>query len=265
MTTLYCDIDGRFPNHHPDPAVDANLVDLQARVVEVGADFGVAYDGDGDRLSVVTADGSIVRNDMLLMLFAQDIVSRNPGADVVFDIKCTRQLTQLVSKHGGKPILWKTGHAFMREKVLETGALLGGEFSGHFYFGERWFGFDDAIYATARLAEIISGTGQDLATLLAEFPSMEATPEIHIPVAEQYKFDIMQRVTEEADFSPGKVTTLDGIRVDYTDGWGLLRASNTTPALIARFEGHDLAALERIKSQFRDQISRLDPDLDVGF
>lgn len=265
VTRLYCDIDGDFPNHHPDPGVDANLGDLQEKVVEVGADFGVAFDGDGDRLTVVTAEGTIVRNDILLMLFAQDIVSRNPGTDVVFDIKSTRQLTQLITGLGGRPILWKTGHAFMREKVIESGALLGGEFSGHFYFGERWYGFDDAIYATARLAEIISATGTDLTSLLAEFPKMENTPEIQIPASDTYKFELMQRVTEEADFSPGKVTTLDGVRVDYNDGWGLLRASNTTPALVARFEGRDIDALERIKEQFRVQLKKLDPALEISF
>jgi phosphomannomutase/phosphoglucomutase len=265
VTRLYCDIDGDFPNHHPDPGVDANLADLREKVVEVGADFGVAYDGDGDRLTVVTADGTIVRNDILLMLFAQDIVSRNPGTDVVFDIKSTLQLTQVITGLGGRPILWKTGHAFMREKVMESGALLGGEFSGHFYFGERWYGFDDAIYATARLAEIISATETDLGTLLAQFPKMENTPEIHIPVSDTYKFELMQRVAEKGDFSPGKVTTLDGVRVDYNDGWGLLRASNTTPALIARFEGRDVDALRRIKEQFRNQLKTLDPALEIGF
>ncbi|MEM0955764.1 MAG: phosphomannomutase/phosphoglucomutase [Pseudomonadota bacterium] len=262
---LYCDIDGNFPNHHPDPAVDENLKDLSAKVLEEGADFGVAYDGDGDRLSVVTSSGDIVRNDLLLMLFAEDVVSRNPGADVVFDVKCSRHLTQLVSKHGGRPILWKTGHAFMREKVMQTGALLGGEFSGHIYFGERWYGFDDAIYATARLAEILSGTGLDMITLLEEYPVTENTPEIKIPVSDEEKFDIVTRLAEKGGFGSGKLTTIDGVRVDFNDGWGLLRASNTTPALTARFEAHDADALERIKQQFRDQLSEVAPELDAGF
>ena len=265
VTPLYCDIDGNFPNHHPDPSVDANLEDLQAKVVEIGADFGVAYDGDGDRLTVVDANGTIIRNDVLLMLFAEDIVSRNPGADVIFDIKCTRLVTQLVSKHGGRPILWRTGHAFMRQKMLETGAMLGGEFSGHFYFGERWYGFDDAIYATARLAEIISGTGQDLASLVGQFPKLANTPELHIPISEQAKFALVQRLEDEADFSPGKVTTLDGVRVDYSDGWGLLRASNTTPALIARFEGKDAEAMQRIQAQFKEQLQTVDASLEIPF
>jgi len=262
---LYCDVDGSFPNHHPDPSIDANLADLQAKVREEGADFGVAYDGDGDRMAVVTDTGEIVRTDKLLMLFAQDVVSRNPGSDVVFDVKCSRHLTQLVSRYGGRPILWKTGHAFMRQKVLETGALLGGEFSGHIFFGERWFGFDDGMYASARLAEIVSGAGTDLTTLLSEFPDTESTPEIRIPVAEDEKFELMERFVSQCDFSPGKVNTLDGIRVDYNDGWGLLRASNTIPALVARFEAHDADSLERIKQQFREQLAAVEPELDPGF
>jgi phosphomannomutase/phosphoglucomutase len=262
---LYCDIDGSFPNHHPDPSVDANLADLKAMVTSEQADFGVAFDGDGDRLAVVTAEGVIVRTDKLLMLYAQDVVSRNPGADVIFDVKCSRHLAQLVSRYGGRPILWKTGHAFIREKLLETGALLAGEFSGHIFFGERWFGFDDGMYAAARLAEIISGSGSDLTTLLSDFPETESTPEIRIPVPENQKFEIMERLVEEADFSPGKVNNLDGIRVDYNDGWGLVRASNTEPALVLRFEGQDTDALERIMTQFRDQLNGVEPNLGPAF
>ena len=262
---LYCEIDGSFPNHHPDPSVDDNLKDLQSKVLEVGADFGVAFDGDGDRIAVVTGEGQIVRTDKLLMLFAQDVVSRNPGADVVCDVKCSRHLTQLVSRYGGRPVLWKTGHAFMREKVIETGALLGGEFSGHIFFGERWYGFDDGMYAAARLAEIVSGAGTDLTTLLSDFPDTENTPEIRIPVPDKKKFELMSRIAEGTDFSPGKVNDLDGIRVDYRDGWGLIRASNTTPALVARFEAHDADALARIMDQFREQISQVEPELNLGF
>jgi phosphomannomutase/phosphoglucomutase len=265
VVQLYCEVDGDFPNHHPDPSVDENLRDLQARVVKEKADFGIAYDGDGDRLAVVCATGEIVRTDKLLMLYAQDVLSRNPGADVVFDIKCSRHLTQLVSRYGGRPILWKTGHAFMRQKLIETGALLGGEFSGHIYFGERWFGFDDGMYASARLAEIVSGAGTDLASLLSDFPNTENTPEILIPVSDDKKFKLMARLASEGDFSPGKVNNLDGIRVDYNDGWGLLRASNTVPALVARFEANDADAIERIKQQFREQLAAVEPGLDPGF
>jgi phosphomannomutase/phosphoglucomutase len=265
VVPLYCEVDGNFPNHHPDPSLDENLQDLQARVVKEEADFGIAYDGDGDRLAVVTASGQIVRSDKLLMLYAQDVLSRNPGADVVFDVKCSRHLTQLVSRYGGRPMLWKTGHAFMRRKVIETGALLGGEFSGHIYFGERWFGFDDGMYASARLAEIVSGAGTDLNSLLSDFPDTESTPEIRIPVSDDKKFELMARLEQEGDFSPGKVNNLDGIRVDYSDGWGLVRASNTVPALVARFEAHDADSLERIKQQFRQQLAAVAPGLDPGF
>jgi phosphomannomutase/phosphoglucomutase len=262
---MYCDVDGSFPNHHPDPSVEANLEDLQARVLEEEADIGIAYDGDGDRLAVVGPDGKIVRTDKLLMLFAQDVVSRNPGADVVFDIKCSRHLAQLVSRYGGRPILWKTGHAFMRQKIMETGALLGGEFSGHIFFGERWFGFDDGIYASARLAEILSSVDGDLYSLLGDFPDTENTPEIRIPLSDERKFEVMTRLERDGDFSPGKINNMDGVRVDYNDGWGLLRASNTMPALVARFEAHDTDSLERIMQQFRQQLAAVEPDLDPGF
>jgi phosphomannomutase/phosphoglucomutase len=265
VVPLYCEVDGDFPNHHPDPSVDENLQDLQARVLEEEADLGIAYDGDGDRLAVVSATGEIVRTDKLIMLYAQDVLSRNPGADVVFDIKCSRHLTRLISRYGGRPIVWKTGHAFMRQKLIETGALLGGEFSGHIYFGERWFGFDDGMYASARLAEILSSAGMDLNSLLSDFPNTESTPEIRIPVSDDKKFELMARLEREGDFSPGKVNNLDGIRVDYNDGWGLLRASNTVPALVARFEAHDADALERIQQQFRGQLAAVAPGLDPGF
>jgi phosphomannomutase/phosphoglucomutase len=265
VVPLYCDIDGSFPNHHPDPSIEANLADLKACVTRDQADFGVAFDGDGDRLAVVTAEGITVPTDKLLMLYAQDVVSRNPGADVIFDVKCSRHLTQLVSRYGGRPILWKTGHAFIREKMLETGALLAGEFSGHIFFGERWYGFDDGMYAAARLAEIVSGSGTDLTTLLSEFPDSESTPEIHIPVPDDQKFEIMARLINESDFNPGKVNLLDGIRVDYNDGWGLVRASNTVPALVARFEAHDIDALDRIMGQFREQLALVEPNLGPAF
>jgi phosphomannomutase/phosphoglucomutase len=265
VVPLYCDVDGTFPNHHPDPSVESNLADLKARVLEEGADLGVAYDGDGDRLAIVSSEGEVISTDQLMMLFAQDVVARNPGADVIFDVKSSRHLTQLVSRYGGRPILWRSGHAFMKEKMQETGALLGGEFSGHIFFGERWFGFDDGMYATARFAEILSSSEGGLAPLLADFPETHSTPEILITVGEEAKFELIEQVSEKGDFSPGKITTLDGIRVDYNDGWGLLRASNTTPALTARFEARDSDALERIKQQFRAQLAAVAPDLDPGF
>ena len=262
---LYCELDGRFPNHTPDTSNEDNLADLVAAVRAEEADFGVAFDGDGDRLAVVTPSGQIIRSDVLLMIFAEDVVSRNPGADVVFDVKCSRNLTQLITRFGGRPVLWKTGHAFMKEKMQETGALLGGEFSGHMFFGERWYGFDDGMYAAGRLAEILSTHGDTLDDTLANFPSSVNTPEIIIPVAEDRKFELIRKITAEADFSAGKVNTLDGIRVDFTDGWGLLRASNTSAAFTARFEADSEEALETIQAEFRAQIALIDPDLELNF
>ena len=265
VVPLYCEIDGRFPNHPPDTSDENNLADLVALVKQEQADFGVAFDGDGDRLAVVSSSGKIVRSDVLLMIYAQDVVSRNPGADVVFDVKCSRHLSQLITRYGGRPVLWKTGHAFMKEKMQETGALLGGEFSGHIFFGERWYGFDDGMYAAGRLAEILSTHGASLDEILADLPSSISTPEILIPIDESAKFSVMERIINRADFSSGKVNTLDGIRVDYQDGWGLVRASNTTAALTARFEASSEQALEVIKQEFRAQIALVDPSLDLDF
>jgi phosphomannomutase/phosphoglucomutase len=265
VVPMYCEVDGNFPNHPPDTSDENNLKDLIEAVKREEADFGVAFDGDGDRLAVVASSGSIVRSDVLLMIYAKDVVSRNPGADVVFDVKCSRNLTQLITRYGGRPVLWKTGHAFMKEKMAETGALLGGEFSGHMFFGERWYGFDDGMYAAARLAEILSTHGDSLDTTIAGFPATVNTPEILIPVAEEDKFDLMDKIIRTADFSSGKINTLDGIRVDFTDGWGLVRASNTSPALTARFEAETEEALATIKAEFAAQIALVEPGLELNF
>lgn len=265
VVPLYCKVDGTFPNHPPDTSNESNLADLSRAVLEHNADFGVAFDGDGDRLAVVTSSGRIVRTDNLLMLYAQDVVSRNPGADVVFDVKCSRNLTKLISAHGGRPVLWKTGHAFMKEKMRETGALLGGEFSGHIFFGERWFGFDDGMYAAARLAEIMSTQGDSLDDAIDKLPVTINTPEIIIPVPDDYKFELVDKIINEADFSSGKVNTLDGIRVDFSDGWGLVRASNTGPALTARFEADTADHLKIIQEEFRAQIALIDPNVELNF
>lgn len=262
---LNCEVDGRFPGHPPDTSNEENLAMLVQEVVDVEADFGVAFDGDGDRLAVVTPSGKIIRSDVLLMLYAQDFLSRNPGADVVFDVKCSRQLSTLITDLGGRPVLWKTGHAFMKEKMQETGALLGGEFSGHMFFGERWYGFDDGIYAAGRLAEIISTHGDNLDDAIAKFPATSNTPEIIIPVADDYKFELAKRIINNADFPSGKVTTLDGLRVDFSNGWGLVRASNTGPALTARFEADTLKNLKKIQDEFRTQIAQIDPAIELNF
>lgn len=265
VVPLYCEIDGKFPNHSPDTSDENNLFDLVQKVIADEADFGVAFDGDGDRLAVVTASGKIVRSDELLMIFAEDVVSRNPGSDVVFDVKCSTRLTDVIARHGGRPVLWKTGHAFMKEKMAETGALLGGEFSGHMFFGERWYGFDDGMYAASRLAEILSAHDDTLDEILASFPTSVNTPEILIPVAEENKFPMIDAIIAAADFTEGKVITLDGIRVDFNEGWGLIRASNTTAALTARFEASTEENLESIKHQFRTLINLVDSELELNF
>ncbi len=262
---LYCEVDGNFPNHHPDPSVEANLEDLKRVVLEQGADLGIAFDGDGDRLGVVTATGKSVPADRLLMLFAQDVVSRNPGADVLFDVKCTRNLNTLISNYGGRPIMWKTGHSFMKEKMAETGALLGGELSGHIFFKERWFGFDDGMYAAARLIEILSTSDPDLDLQLEAFPESISSPELKVESTEEQKFNIIKQLTNAGNFDDGKISTLDGVRVDFPDGWGLVRASNTTPMLVLRFEADTEDAMARIQNLFKQQLSGVDNNLQFGF
>ncbi|MDE0055909.1 MAG: phosphomannomutase/phosphoglucomutase [Gammaproteobacteria bacterium] len=261
VVSLYADVDGSFPNHHPDPADPANLDDLIAAVHAHGADMGVAFDGDADRLGVVTNSGRIIWPDRLMMLFARDIAVRNPGTDIVYDVKCSRHLGKVVAEAGGNPIMSRTGHSHIKARIRETGALFGGEFSGHICFGERWFGFDDAIYAGARLLEIAAARDCPLDDLFADFPVPCTTPEIKVPTSESAKFRIIEELSESADFGPGTVTRIDGLRVDYEDGFGLVRASNTSPALTLRFEADDADALARIRSTFGVQLSAVDPAL----
>jgi len=262
---LFCDVDGNFPNHHPDPGKPENLVDLIAKVKETGADLGLAFDGDGDRVGVVTNKGTIVYPDRLMMLFAKDVVSRNPGADVIFDVKCTRRLGALISGYGGRPVMWKTGHSLIKKKMKQTGALLAGEMSGHIFFKERWFGFDDGIYSAARLLEILSQDKRDAELVFAAFPSDVSTPEINITVTDENKFGIIEALQRDGHWGEGSVTTLDGVRVDYPKGWGLVRASNTTPVLVLRFEADTNEELERIKELFRAQLYTAAPDLNLPF
>lgn len=265
VTPLYCDIDGNFPNHHPDPGKPDNLRDLIARVQETGADIGLAFDGDGDRLGVVTNTGKIIWPDRLMMLFARDVVSRNPGADVLYDVKCSRRLAGVISEAGGRPIMWKTGHSLMKAKMKETGALLAGEMSGHIFFGERWYGFDDGLYSAARLLEILGIEDRHADEVFEDFPEDISTPELNVEVTEKEKFAIIEQLGEQAEFGDGSISTIDGIRVDYADGWGLCRASNTTPVLVLRFEAENEAALERIKTVFREQLQKVAPDLVATF
>ncbi|MDE1168659.1 MAG: phosphomannomutase/phosphoglucomutase [Pseudomonas sp.] len=262
---LFCDVDGNFPNHHPDPGKPENLVDLIAKVKETNADLGLAFDGDGDRVGVVTNKGTIVFPDRLLMLFAKDVVSRNPGADIIFDVKCTRRLTPLITSYGGRPVMWKTGHSLIKKQMKVSGALLAGEMSGHIFFKERWFGFDDGIYSAARLLEILSQEKTTAEELFDAFPNDISTPEINIHVTDENKFSIIDALQSDAQWGEANLTTIDGVRVDYPKGWGLVRASNTTPVLVLRFEADDQAELERIQEVFRAQLKAVAPDLQLPF
>ena len=262
---LFCEVDGNFPNHHPDPGKPENLVDLIARVKAEGADLGLAFDGDGDRVGVVTNAGNMVFPDRLMMLFSKDVVSRNPGADIIYDVKCTRRLGALISGYGGRPVMWKTGHSLIKKKMKETGALLAGEMSGHIFFKERWFGFDDGIYSAARLLEILSQEKRNSEQVFAAFPTDISTPEINITVTDENKFRLIDRLQRDGVWGDANLTTLDGVRVDYQKGWGLVRASNTTPVLVLRFEAETEEELERIKEVFRAQLYTVAPELNLPF
>ncbi len=262
---LHCDVDGTFPNHHPDPSDPRNLEDLIQTVKRFDADLGVAFDGDGDRLGVVTRDGEIIYPDRLLMLFAADVLERNPGALVIYDVKCTGKLQSWILRHGGTPLMWQTGHSLIKAKMRETGAELAGEMSGHFFFQERWYGFDDGMYAAARLLEILAARAESPTELLSALPDAVSTPEIKLPVGDANAHDIAQRFVDAADFDGARLSTIDGLRADWDDGWGLLRASNTTDVLVLRFEADDKEALIRIKDAFRDHLHAIAPKLKVDF
>lgn len=265
VTPLYCELDGDFPNHDPDPTIAENLTDLIAKVKDVGADLGVAFDGDGDRLMVVTSTGKIIWPDQLLMLFAQDILSRHPGSDVIFDIKSTRHLGALVTRHGGRPIMWKSGHSPMKQKMQETGALLGGEYSGHIFIKDRWYGFDDGLYAAARVIEILSLHNGTLDQLIDAFDYSPCTPEIRIDIDESLKFEIIEKLTSDGNFEDGKITILDGLRADYAKGWGLVRASNTSAQLTLRFEADDNETLRQLKSLFARELQKIDSSITTNW
>ncbi|MBE9399118.1 phosphomannomutase/phosphoglucomutase [Pontibacterium sp. N1Y112] len=262
VTPLYCDVDGTFPNHHPDPGKPANLVDAIAKVKEIGADLGLAFDGDGDRVGVITPTGKIIYPDRVMMLFAEDILSRNPGAEIIFDVKCSRLLANVIREAGGKATMWKTGHSLIKGKMKETGALLAGEMSGHIFFKERWFGFDDGLYSAVRLLEILSNRSEDADTLFDAYPEDVSTPELNIDVTDEGKFSIIEGL-QALEFEGGDANRIDGVRVDYADGWGLIRASNTTPVLVLRFEAESETALERIRSEFQQRLTKVDPSLTI--
>lgn len=258
---LYCEVDGDFPNRSPDTSTVKDLADLVACVKESSADLGIAFDGDGDRMVAVSASGTIIWPDELLMIFARDVVSRHPGADIVFDVKSTSRLTTLVSSYGGRPVMWKTGHSHMHNKISECDAPVGGEFSGHIFFRDRWYGFDDGIYAAARLVEIIAIREQGLDEMMESFEQRFSTAEIKIEVAEQDKFTLMENIVSNHNFEEGKISTIDGLRLDLPEAWGLIRASNTSASLTLRFEATTEQALVDIQSEFRQQLQRIDKTL----
>lgn len=267
---LYCEIDGTFPNHHPDPSEPHNLDDLVKMVQRFDADIGVAFDGDADRLGVVTKQGAMVFPDRLLMLFAADVLQRNPGALVIYDVKCTGKLSDHVLRNGGSPLMWKTGHSLIKAKMRETDAELAGEMSGHFFFKERWYGFDDGIYAAARLLEILAQREETPSEVLDALPESVSTPEIKVPVdgdahALVARFVERAQAGEESPFESARLSTIDGLRADFADGWGLVRASNTTPILVLRFEADTEDALQRIRGLFRSQLQALLPDHPLEF
>ncbi len=260
VTELYSEVDGNFPNHHPDPSQPANLAELIDTVKSSGAELGLAFDGDGDRLGVVTREGNIIYPDRQLMLFAADIVPRHPGASVIFDVKCTQRLAPAIRAAGGVPVMWKTGHSLIKAHMKELGAPIAGEMSGHIFFGERWYGFDDATYTAARLLEILSRSADPSAVLNA-LPTSFSTPELNVACAEGEPRRVVEDLKRTAIF-PGamEIITIDGLRVEYDDGFGLIRSSNTTPMLVLRFEGHTAAALERIQTAMLAALRSVKPD-----
>ncbi|SHN42285.1 phosphomannomutase / phosphoglucomutase [Duganella sacchari] len=262
---LFCEVDGTFPNHHPDPAHPENLQDLIRCLQETDAEIGLAFDGDGDRLGLVTKDGQIIYPDRQMMLFAGDVLSRNPGAEILYDVKCTRHLAPYIEQAGGKPLMYKTGHSLVKAKLKETGSPLGGEMSGHIFFKDRWYGFDDGLYAGARMLEILTKE-QDPSALLNALPQSDSTPELHLHLKEGENFALMDKLRADAEF-PGheRIITIDGLRVEYADGFGLARSSNTTPVIVMRFEAETPAALERIQGQFKSVILAAKPDAELPF
>jgi phosphomannomutase/phosphoglucomutase len=261
VTTLYGEVDGNFPNHHPDPSQIENLQDLIQAVKDQGAELGFAFDGDGDRLGVVTADGDVIWPDRQMILFAREVLERNPSAEIIYDVKCSRTLPKEIEAAGGKATMWRTGHSFIKGKLKETGAQLAGEMSGHIFFKDRWYGFDDGSYAGARLIELLSKIDRSPSEVFNALPDTINTPELRIEMQEGEHYRFMDEMIENASFDDAQLSTMDGIRVDFEDGFGLIRPSNTTPILVLRFEADDTAALERIQARFRALITDTRPDI----
>jgi phosphomannomutase/phosphoglucomutase len=262
---LFCEIDGKFPNHHPDPSKPENLDSLIKRVITEQADLGLAFDGDGDRLGVVDSAGKIIWADRQMMLYAKQVLAIKIGAEIIYDVKCSRHLSAQIKKHGGRPVMWKCGHSMMKAKLRETGAALAGEMTGHIFFNDRWFGFDDALYTAARLLEILAADERVSSEVFADFPDSINTPELNIDLAEGENFTLMEQLQNKADFPDAQIITIDGLRVEFADGWGLIRASNTTPTLMVRFEADDEKALERIEYQIKKLLVEVKDDIHLPF
>ncbi|MDA9315468.1 phosphomannomutase/phosphoglucomutase [Gammaproteobacteria bacterium] len=259
---LFSEVDGNFPNHHPDPGKIENLKDLILEVQKQSADVGLAFDGDGDRLGLVTNKGEVIFPDKLMMLFSQDILSREKGK-IVFDVKCSNHLENIISENGGEPIMTPTGHFHIKKAIKKTGALLAGEMSGHIFFNDKWHGFDDGPYSGARAIEIISNSDKSISDLISVLPKSFSTPELNILVSDETKFDIVESFAKDCSLKGEKIT-IDGLRINFDNGWGLIRASNTTPKLVLRFEGDSLKDMEEIKSKFISELSRICPDIDIN-
>lgn len=262
---LFCEVDGTFPNHHPDPAHIENLQDLINNLKNTDNELGLAFDGDADRLGVVTKDGQVIFPDRQMMLFAKDVLSRNPGGQIIYDVKCTRNLGKFVKEHGGEPLMWKTGHSLVKAKLKETGAPLAGEMSGHIFFKDRWFGFDDGLYTGARLLEILSKE-QDPNETLNNLPNAICTPELQLTCAEGEPFELLEVIKANAAFPTSEsINTIDGVRVEYADGFGLARPSNTTPVVVMRFEADSEEAISRIQAEFKVALLAAKPDAKLPF
>ena len=262
---LYCEVDGSFPNHHPDPSIEHNLIDLKAAVAQHQADLGLAFDGDADRLGVITDTGESLCPDRLMMYYVPDVLKRHPGATIVYDVKCSRHLATVIQQAGGRPHMCPTGHSIVKSRMTQENSPLAGEMSGHLFFKDRWYGFDDAIYSACRLLEQLSNSTTSISQQFANIPVSINTPELKIPVTDSEKFSVMQRFADSAYFADAQRITIDGLRIEFNDGWGLLRVSNTTPCLVARFEANDINSLERIKSLFQDQLHAVDVNLTLPF
>ncbi len=265
VTELFCEVDGSFPNHHPDPSKPENLAAIRESVVQQQLDLGFAFDGDADRVGLIDNEGHVIWPDRQMMLYAEDVLSRNPGAEIIYDIKSSYHLGHIIKQLGGQALMWKSGHSLIKAKMKETGALLAGEMVGHIFFKDRWYGFDDGLYSAARMLEILSYKTGTAADIFKQLPDSFNTPEIHIPFKEGEHIKFMTAFKQQANFENADISTIDGLRVSWDNGWGLIRSSNTTPCLVLRFEADDEATLKQIQARFREQILRTNPTVALTF